>query len=203
MTLTDRASVGDHPDLIPIYHLHGILDARGEAFLREPPKSVPDENELQQFDDDLLPDLVFRESEYYEAIASPVRFINHTPESFLQRLNVLFIGTSLNDLNMRRWLYDSFHERVLHRMKYLREFYWRRYQQAEHEAKLESKRHFWLRAEGELDKQGQNHVESVMENLGVQVVWCKDIEDMPKFILRIQKDGRDARFGRHIAKYPI
>lgn len=36
LKLVDRASVGQHPDTIPVYHLHGFLDARGENFF-EPP----------------------------------------------------------------------------------------------------------------------------------------------------------------------
>jgi SIR2-like domain len=204
--LADRASVGDHPGLISIYHLHGILDARGEAFLRKPPEAHSND-EWQKFDDGLLPDLVFRESEYYEAIANPVRFINHTPEAFLQRLNGLFIGTSLNDLNMRRWLYDSFHERTVHRAKYLREFYWRRYPDAEYEARLESKRHFWLYSEDELERQGlgasyKSHVESVMENFGVQVVWCDDYDHMARRIHELQYAGHSPQFGRRPAKFP-
>ena len=66
---------------------------------------------------DLWPDLVFRESEYYEAIGSPNKFVNHTPQSYFQRHNVVFIGTSLEDLNIRRWLYSSFRERVEQRDK--------------------------------------------------------------------------------------
>lgn len=34
---------------------------------------------------------------------------------------VLFVGRSLDDLNVRRWPYTSFRERVEHRKKYLRE----------------------------------------------------------------------------------
>jgi hypothetical protein len=34
LTMVDRPSVGDHPDAISVYHLHGILDARDENFRR-------------------------------------------------------------------------------------------------------------------------------------------------------------------------
>jgi hypothetical protein len=126
ITMVDLASVGDHPDRISVYRLHSVLDARGENLFRQPPDSVTQRN-LQSLTDDLLPDLVFCESEYYEAIANPVSFVNHTPQSFLRRLNSLFIGMSLDDLNKRRWLHDSFRERVQHRAKYLREFDWQEY----------------------------------------------------------------------------
>jgi len=207
LTLVDRASVGEHPDETPVYHLHGTLDGRGENFLRRFPAAVPP-GELQEITDDLLPDLIFRESEYYETIANPASFVNHTPQSFLRRLNALFIGTSLEDLNMRRWLYDSFRERVRHRIKYLREFYMKKYPEAEYEAELESRRHFWLRPEIERNKDGRpwrvpkKHVERVMRNLGVQVIWCKDYDDMRSCIYEVQMLGRNAEFGRRAAEFP-
>jgi len=207
VTLVDRASVGDHPDQTPVYHLHGTLDARGENLFRSCPTSVASA-ELEEATGELLPDRVFCESEYYATIANPSSYLNHTPQSFLRRHNALFIGTSLDDMNMRRWLYDSFHERVRHRTRYLRESYWRQYQGAEHEARLESLRHYWLRPEVEKDKTGsiwvvpKKHVESVMSNLGVQMVWCSDYEEMQQCVSEIKKDGYDPEFGRHIASYP-
>jgi hypothetical protein len=196
LTMVDRASVGEHPDQIPVYHLHGTLDSRGEKFLS------------RNITDGLLPVLVFRESEYYETIANPTSFINHSPQSFLRRLNALFIGTSLDDLNMRRWLHDSFRERLLHRATYLRAFYSRPFHAAEHEAELESLRHFWLRPETEVDKDGRTwvvpkiYVDRVMDNLGVQIVWCTDYDDMRKFIAELQDRGLDPLFGRRAARYP-
>ena len=207
ITMVDRASVGDHPDRLSVYHLHGVLDVRGENIFRCPPQSVPVDT-LQILTEDLLPDLVFRESEYYEAIANPVSFVNHTPQSFLRRLNALFIGTSLDDLNMRRWLHDSFRERVEHRANYLREFYWEKFPAAEYEARLESLRHFWLRPEAEKGMNNKNWkvpqapVNLVMGNLGVQVVWCHDFKDMRKCIKEVQKFGYDADFDRRPADYP-
>jgi len=92
LTMVDRPSVGDHPDAISVYHLHGILDARDENFRRtDSPCTRPN---VQEISDELLPPLVFRESEYYETIGNPSSFVNHTPQSYFQRLNVLFIGTS-------------------------------------------------------------------------------------------------------------
>jgi hypothetical protein len=207
VTMVDRASVGEHPNQTPVYHLHGTLDARGENFFRSFPTSTPPD-ELQDLTDELLPDLVFRESEYYDTIANPASFINHTPQSFLRRLNALFVGTSLDDLNMRRWLHDSFRERVRHRTKYLREFYSMRHPEAEYEAKIQSLRHFWLRPETEEDKDGNSmnvpkmYVDRIMSNLGVQIVWCRDYEDMQKCIVEVQQRGFDPMFGRRVADYP-
>ncbi len=205
--MVDRASVGDHPDQIPIYHLHGTLDARGENLFRSAP-AILGASDLQDLTDDLLPELVFRESEYYETIANPASFVNHTPQSLFRRLNALFIGTSLDDLNMRRWLFDSFRERVFHRTRYLREFYWRRYPDAEYEAMLESRRHFWVRPETETDREGtrwnvpKEHVEPVMRTLGVEIVWCTDYDDMQGYLEEIRRVGHVPEFGRRTAEHP-
>ena len=207
VTMIDRASVGDHPDQTPVYHLHGTLDARDENMFRSPPPSIQS-HEIQEIDDELVPDLVFRETEYYETIANPGSFINHTPQSLFRRLNALFIGTSLDDLNMRRWLYNSFSERVRHRTKFLREYYWRQYSDARYEAMLESLRHFWLRLETQADADNKTwelpkeHIESVMNRLGVQLIWCADYEDLQKCILDVRQKGYDACFGRRPADYP-
>ena len=207
LTLVDRASVGEHPNHIPVYHLHGSLDARGENVFKPAADSVAP-GEAQAITRELPPDLTFGESKYYETIANPFSFVNHTPESFLRRLNALFIGTSLDDLNMRRWLYDSFRERVLHRTTYLRELHERQYLDAKYEAELASRRHFWLRPEVETDKDGRwrvpkEHVECVMHNLGVQVIWCTDYDDMRACIDEVRREGDNPGFGQQPARFPI
>ena len=83
VTMVDRASVGDHPDATPVYHLHGTLDARGENFMRAPePCSKVATTDRQEIEEQLLPSLVFRESEYFETLATPANFVNHTPQSY-------------------------------------------------------------------------------------------------------------------------
>lgn len=203
VTMVDRASVGDHPYAIPVYHLHGTLDARDENFRRTDSPCVGEE--LQPITEELLPRLVFRESEYYETIANMTSFVNHTPQSYFQRLNVLFIGTSLDDPNIRRWLYTSFRERVEQRTKYLQEFYCKKYAAAKFEAECESVRHFWLRTRTETidDKEVKisghtaDMVELVMRKLGVQVVWCNDYSDMQRCIRNLKEKGQEPKFGRH------
>jgi SIR2-like domain len=208
VTMVDRASVGDHPDQTPIYHLHGTLDARGENLSRGCPFELSHDR-LQPITDDLLPERVFSESEYYQTIANPSSYVNHTPQSILRRLNVLFVGTSLDDLNMRRWLHDSFRERVQHRTRYLKESCWSKYRDAEYEARRVSLRHFWLRPETEKDMNGKTwivpkrHVESVMANLGVQIVWCTDFPDLHRCLAELRTNGRNLEFGLRPAQFPV
>jgi len=198
LTMVDRASVGDHPDAISVYHLHGTLDARGENIVRT--DSPCDASESQEIDNELLPDLVFRESEYYETIANPFNFVNHVPQSYLQRLNVLFVGTSLDDLNIRRWLYNSFRERVKHRMKYLREYHCRVYKDAECEAKLASVRHFWIRTKTEGGQPVPTDlVEMSVRNLGIQVIWCDDYAGVQNCLNDLKQNGANPNFGRPVS----
>ena len=212
LTMVDRASVGDHPEATPVYHLHGTLDARGENLIRAPePCSEVAPTDRQEIDEQLLPSLVFRESEYFETLAAPTNFVNHTPQSYFQRLNVLFIGTSLDDPNIRRWLYTSFRERVKERTKYLQEYYCRKYKDAGFEAELESVRHFWLRPTKEMHRDCSSGkeserkvpmelVECAMRKLGVQVVWCDGFRDVCAHLVRLKKEGHEPNFGRRSPK---
>jgi hypothetical protein len=194
VTMVDRASVGDDPDAISVYHLHGTLDARDENFMN-PCRGIADD--MQAITDELLPRLVFRESEYYETIADPVSFVNHTPQSYFQRHNILFIGTSLEDLNIRRWLSSSFKERVKERTKYLQELHCKKYPDAGFEAKLESVRHFWLRPRNEkidgkkISGEMVKLVELVMCELGIQIVWCDDLADIQRCIRELKERGQN------------
>jgi hypothetical protein len=168
VTQVDRASVGDHPNAISVYHLHGTLDIRGENFCRG----------FSWWKDDLLPDVVFRKSEYQKTTDDPFSFVNHAPLSYLQRLNVLFFGTSLDDENIVRWLRASYKQRVEHRTKYLREMYRDNYAAARSEAELETVRHFWLRNKSEggrdLSPGEMEQIQREKWELGVQIVWCED-----------------------------
>jgi hypothetical protein len=159
ITTVDRASVGDHPGMISIYHLHGWLDVRDR---RE--QTV------------VTPPLVFRESEYFDTMANPNSFANYTAQSLFQRRNVLFIGTSMEDVNIRRWLYNSFVERRRHRTEFLSARYGN-YPGAEAEAYASSIRHFWFKRARDLPeprRQLQDSMADAMRHLGVEVIWYEE-----------------------------
>ena len=205
----DRASVGDHPNQTPVYHLHGFLDARSEIALRGRLRCEDVVWIGTKLPKELLPDVIFRESEYYETIANPSSFVNHTPQSLLRRLNAVFVGTTLEDLNMRRWLHDGFRERVDHRAKYLRQLYREPYEAVEYEAVTTARRHFWLRTEFESERGDplrrwrvpQKPVEEVAGGLGVEVVWCKDYVDLQECVRRVGLAGNVPAFGREPARF--
>jgi hypothetical protein len=159
LTTVDRASVGDHPHMISIYHLHGWLDVREQ---RE--RAI------------VTPPLVFRESEYFDTIGNPNAFANYTAQSLFQRRNVLFIGTSMEDVNVRRWLYNSFEERRRQRAQFLKARYGD-YPGAEAEAYAASIRHFWFKRAKDLPEPVnvlQDSVADTMRHLGVEVIWYQE-----------------------------
>jgi hypothetical protein len=43
---------------------------------------------------------------------------------------------------------------------------------------------------------------AVMRNLGVQIVWCKDYDDIGECLGEVQHMGYDPEFGRRSADYP-
>jgi len=48
----------------------------------------------------------------------------------------------------------------------------------------------------------EQHVDCVMSNLGVQVIWCDDYDDMRSCIHKLQKAGHSSQFGRGLAEFP-
>jgi hypothetical protein len=80
LTTVDRTSVGDHPGMISVYHLHGWLDVRDRRTLGV-----------------VTPPLVFRESEYFDTIANPNSFADYTGQSLFQRRNGFSSGLLYRD----------------------------------------------------------------------------------------------------------
>lgn len=171
LATVDRASVGDHPGMTSIYHLHGWIDPRTERPLRI-----------------VNSPLVFRETEYFDSIANPNSFANYTAQSLFQRRNVLFIGTSMEDINVRRWLYNSFEERRRHRFEFLRERY-PGYEGAEAEAYAASIRHFWLKRELDLPEPRdiiKTFIADSMRHMGVEVIWYKEHDDVAEILRSVR-----------------
>lgn len=178
LTTVDRASVGDHPGRISVYHLHGWLDVRDR---REQPV--------------VTPPLVFRESEYFDTMANPNSFANYTAQSLFQRRNVVFIGTSMEDVNVRRWLYNSFEERRRHRTQFLKARCGD-YPGAEAEAYASSIRHFWFKRTKDLPKLKKAIKPSVadaMRHLGVEVLWYEEYSELADQLRRLSSPSTTER----------
>jgi len=78
--------LGQQP--IPCYHLHGYLPAPGSAPWH---LASPDA-------------LVFTEAQYWRSVATPLSFANRVMAFALHDTRCLFIGLSMTDLNVLRWL---------------------------------------------------------------------------------------------------
>ena len=195
LNTVDRPSVGDHPNMISVFHLHGFLDTRSVMDSKDGTAGNAAKDEEPE-----PPKLVFRESEYFDVIARPTGFANYTAHSFLQRTNVLFVGTSLEDENLRRWLYTSYRERVDARTEYLKGIYKTPYEHAREEAGYASLRHFWLRSKRELlalnsgSGREQNDrllalVEDLTRTLGIEIIWYNEHSEVAKHLSAL-KVGR-------------
>ena len=78
--------IGQQP--IPCYHLHGYLPAPGDGRWHE---ESPDT-------------LVFTEAQYWRSVATPLSFANRVMSFALHDTRCVFIGLSMTDLNLLRWL---------------------------------------------------------------------------------------------------
>ena len=74
---------------IPVYHLHGYLprDHQGRAGWRAAPDT-----------------LVFTDAQYWESVSNPSSFANRVFLNALQDSRCVFIGLSMRDVNLMRWL---------------------------------------------------------------------------------------------------
>jgi NAD-dependent SIR2 family protein deacetylase len=81
-----RGAKGKPP--IPVYHVHGFLPRDGAARRW---RDAPDT-------------LVFTDAEYWATVASPLTFANRVMAQALHDSTCIFIGVSMYDVNLIRWL---------------------------------------------------------------------------------------------------
>jgi hypothetical protein len=92
--------------LLPVYHIHGYVG------YREPKRT---DVELKS------PDIVIAEDDYFQIFYDPLGFGNYIAMSFLRRFPCLFIGSSMTDKNLRRYLFHLAKDvgaTVLHQRKF-------------------------------------------------------------------------------------
>ena len=71
---------------IPIYHIHGYLPRDAKSS-----RDAPDT-------------LVFTDEQYWDSLASPMSFANRVMSNALHDSHCIFIGLSMTDANLMRWL---------------------------------------------------------------------------------------------------
>ncbi len=121
-----RMSRGAHEQApIPVYHVHGFL---------------PRDGATQRWRD--APDtLVFTDAEYWATAASPLTFANRVMAQALHDSSCLFVGLSMTDVNLIRWLgirYNAIRDDIAAQGMYSGSAARARTREA-------LQRHFWLR----------------------------------------------------------
>jgi SIR2-like domain len=82
----ERGAGGRPP--IPVYHLHGFLPRPGTELVRR----------------DAIETLVFTEAQYWATFAEPQSFPNRVMMNALHDSVCVFLGLSMTDVNLARWL---------------------------------------------------------------------------------------------------
>jgi hypothetical protein len=82
----ERGALGRPP--IPVYHVHGFLPQQGGDFARHEAANT----------------LVFTEAQYWNSFAEPTSFPNRVILGALHDSVCVFIGLSMTDINLARWL---------------------------------------------------------------------------------------------------
>lgn len=118
---------------IPIYHIHGYLPSS-----ENPSRDAPDT-------------LVFTDAQYWDSVGSPASFANRVVGSALHESHCIFLGVSMNDINLMRWLGNYASE--VQRDK-LSEFtlLGKSPRQSLKAAGRALRRHYWVRAESSDDQ---------------------------------------------------
>ncbi|MEM9386558.1 MAG: SIR2 family protein [Pseudomonadota bacterium] len=131
---------------IDVYHLHGF---------------VPHKPYYNRGAEDTL---VFTDAEYWESVANPASFANRVMQSALHLSNCVFIGMSMTDVNMMRWLGLRFDEFVRDRSA---GYAYNGYTPARAHAKTRQaiSRHYWICT---VQDDPERFIASHLERRGVQ-----------------------------------
>ncbi len=152
----ERATAETHPerDQINVYHMHGYLvigekigDKRTEA----------------------ADSVVLTEQDYFDFINNPNLLYNYTFLYLMREFNVLFVGLSMLDENIRRMLHYSKKERLENLDQN---------ELSKDELRKEIRRHFVImRRSG--DGFYDRSLEESLDPLGTQVLWVDDYDEIP------------------------
>lgn len=157
------------PDIVPIYHVHGII-----------PKQGP------------VDKVVFSEEEYHERYSSAFHWSNIEQLHAMTRMHGFFVGLSMTDPNVRRLLdvarkmnmtSDENHYAFLRRTKL------EKYCVSD----IEKSCKYVHVSESLIDKKKQKEIydlnytviESIFLELGVQVIWFEGFDELPSLVARV------------------
>lgn len=133
---------------ISVYHLHGFI-----PWSRRYNRGAQDA-------------LVFTDAQYWESVANPASFANRIMANALQDSKCVFIGMSMTDVNLMRWLGLRFYEFMTDRKAHY-EYRGKSPVYAHKKATEALGRHFWLCSEQD---DPSRLIASHLERRGVQTV---------------------------------
>lgn len=133
---------------ITVYHLHGFLP-KSRAYKRRAPDT-----------------LVFTDAQYWESVANPASFANRVMSMALQEYRCVFIGMSMTDVNLMRWLGLRQIEFMADRVSHY-EVQGKGRAAAEDKAREALGRHYWISAESD---DPERLIASHLERRGVATV---------------------------------
>jgi hypothetical protein len=143
---TERGARGRPP--VPVYHVHGFLPRAGSAYLRH----------------EAVESLVFTEAQYWASFSEPTSFPNRVLLNALHDSVCVFVGLSMTDLNIARWLGLRFNS--------IRRDYERRVRSprdARRALQASLGHHFWIRATPAADS-AEAFVTPILITRGVQPI---------------------------------
>jgi len=148
------------PRHIPYIHCHGLLPVPGAKKL----KGTTNHGAIDK--------LVFSEAEYLNLANSnfswqATKFLEACSSS-----SVVFVGVSLSDPNMRRWLTWGHHNRIMELDS----------QNLKHS---ESTNHYWLTVKPPERGDNQRYMEAMVEHLGVRIIWLDSWNDTGKVLRKM------------------
>lgn len=152
----ERATAETHPerDQINVYHMHGYLVTG---------KNIGDKGT------EAADSVVLTEQDYFDFINNPNSLYNYTFLYLLREFNILFIGLSMFDENIRRMLHYSKKER-LDSLKHK--------ELSKSEQSRIARRHFAILRRSGNDFADQSLEES-LDPLGTHVLWIDDHAEIP------------------------
>ena len=169
---------------LPFYYCHGLLP----VFIDDKVVNSKVYNQEK---------LVFLESEYMNQMNTTFSWSSASFSNVIRNSRVIFVGVSLTDPNMRRWLSWIHKERV----EDIEAF--NRNNHMSTETPRVSTNHVWINKKPKSDQE-KALIEAVVANLGVRLLWIDDWNQVPlalKKLLGINeaiKPEKSASFSKHI-----
>lgn len=158
-------------DRMPVVHIHGYLSHNVDRYkIEEKPKS-----EIR------LVDFVSAETDYFKAFYESMRFGNYAAMSFLENHHILFVGCSMEDQNLRRFLFHLRNATRTNTEKFAVLF------------TTCSKEHESSHSEGlcaQCLTPRDWYIQKVLDAYGVNVIWLCKFSDIPLLLESVYKSGK-------------